>query len=258
MEIVDTIKVAKSLKDIKVWQYAKCVELLTKEPVTDQEGISNMCSVLELCTDKPAHIWREQYKMEFALKIFEKVKAVINLPLPIEPQYSFVCTTLTPEDFAKRKTEIAEAYFWNRPDLRNNLAIECNREFTVEKSGAQTFEQVIKTEMILKEIVRLDADIVLKSYIKLPRLLAFVCKLKNEKFHYYDKNDSSYKFNYPLIDYREKVFMHLDIETAWGVYLAFFLTVRKNLEAINLSGKELEKELKEQEPIGKNTLNGGD
>lgn len=258
MEIVDKIKVATSLRDIKVWQYAKCVELLTKEPATDQEGVSIMCSVLELCTDKPAHIWREQYKMEFAVATFEKVKAVIGLPLPVGPLNTFVFTTLTPEDFTHRKADIVEAFFWKRSELRSNLAIDTNRKFTVEKSGAQTFEQVIQTEMILKEIVRLDADIVLKSYIKLPRLLAFVCKLDGEKFHYYDKNDSCYKFNYPLIDYREKVFMHLDIETAWGAYLAFFLTVRQNLEAIKAFGKESEKEWSEPEQTGKNTLSDGD
>jgi len=258
MEIVDKVKVASSLKDIKVWQYAKCVELLSKEPQSDHEGVAIMCEVLELCTDKPAHIWREQYKLDFTLFIFNKVKQVIELPLPDKEGFEFVFTTLTPDDFTQRKEEVANAMFWNKRELRSNLTIDSNRKYQVEKTLAQTFEQVIQTEMILKEIIRLDADIVVKSYGKLPRLLAFVCKIPGERFHYFDDNDKQYKFNYTLIDYREKVFTHLDIETAWMAYLAFFLTVRQNLEHTNLSGKLSEKELTKQELTGKTTSANGD
>lgn len=257
MEIVDKVRVATALKDLKVWQYAKCIELLSKQIENNQEGVMVMCEVLELCTDKPAHIWREQYKMDFTVDVFNKVKAVVEQPLPSDECYEFVFTTLTPEDFTVRKDEVRNASFWRKGDLRTNLTVDCNRRYQVEKTMKQTFEQVIQTEMLLKEIVRLDADVTIKIYSRLPRLLAFVCKLDSERFHYLDENDRIYKFNYALIDYREKVFTNLDIETAWRAYLAFFLTVRQNLDNTNLSGKLSERELKKQEPTGKNTLNDG-
>jgi len=258
MEVIDKIQVANKLKDLKVWQYARISELLQKELATDQERINTCCEILELSTDKPAHIWRDQYKVEFTLSIFEKVKQLMNTKLPFEPLLSFRFTSLTPEDSRARQSEIDNAAFWKRSNLRTNLKIDNNRQFQVEKTGAQTFEQVIKTEELTKQIVVIDAEITVKNYTRLPRLLAFVCKIDGEQFHYFDKNDLQHKFNYVLIDYREQVFMHLDIETAWRVYLAFFLTGQKPSSDTTQSGKQSEKELKTNPQTGLNTSSDGE
>lgn len=258
MEVIDKIKVANRLSDLKVWQYARITELLQKQFANDQERINTCCEILELSTDKPAHIWREQYRTEFTLSIFEKVRLLMDSQLNFEPLLSFKFTSLTPEDERERQLQIDSASIWKRYDLRNNLKIDSNREFHVEKTGAQTFEQVIQTELLVKEIVSIDAEIVLKNYSRLPRLLAFVCKISGEQFHYFDQNDLQYKFNYVLIDYREKVFMHLDIETAWRVYLAFFLTGQKQSSDTKASGKQSEKELISNPETGKSILTDGE
>jgi hypothetical protein len=226
MEVIDKIKVANTLSDIKVWQYARLIDLLERKTETEQEKVAVMCEVLELSTDKIAQLWREQYKAEFTLSIFEKVVKLLDAALTSTPVTEFIFTTLSPTEKANREEEIEGAAFWKKHDLRNNLKVDCNRKFTVEKTADQTFEQVIQTEMLVKEILTIDAEITVKNYTRLPRLLAFVCKLDGEQFHYYDKNDNQYKFNYALIEERGEVFKHLDIETAWGAYLGFFLTGR--------------------------------
>lgn len=258
MEIIDKIKVANELADLKVWQYARITELLQKQFANDQERINTCCEILELSTDKPAHIWREQYKLEFTLSIFEKVRALMDKPFNLHPLSLFKFTSLTPEDTRERQLQVDSASIWKRYDLRNNLKIDSNREYHVEKTGAQTFEQVIQSEILVKELVSIDAEITVRNYKRLPRLLAFVCKLEGEQFHYFDQNDLQYKFNYVLIDYREKVFMHLDIETAWRVYLAFFLTGQKQSSDTTTSGKQSEKELRSNPETGRSISTGGE
>ena len=221
--IVGKIKVATKLSHLKVWQFAKIVELLQEPADSDAEKIYTITNCLECASDQTAIQWMK-YKTDFALEQFEKVKAIIELGLPDSSESSFIFTTLTPEDNEKRLAEIKAASFLHKISLRENLEIDQNRTFVVNKVELQSFEQIIKAETIQKELITLDAEVAVRNFSKLPRLLAFICQFQGESLHYLDQNDKQYKFNYALCDYREKVFRHLNMDTAWKAYNGFFLT----------------------------------
>lgn len=256
-EVVGKIKLANQLSDYKVWQYARIMQLAAKKYENQADQMGYICEVLELSSDLTAAQWLNDFRGDFVVEMFGKVSKVLEQQLPNDVLEHFMFTTLTPEDDEKRVNEIKAATMWNKQSLRNDLRIDRNRMFVVGKLKNITFEQIIQAEMVQNEIVTLDAAVAVKDFAKLARLLAFICTLEGERLHYLDQNDKQWRFDYGKVDYREKLFKHLDIVTAWRCYLAFFLTEPQHSPTTITSGMIWSEAWKNIRAIGRHILRGG-
>ena len=247
-----------SLKDIRVWQYARIITELQnwKESESDEESVTSNIQIIATCLEVatsakiPAFEWQSKYNKEFVVECFNRLSKIIESGLPGDSIEAFTFTTLTPDDTKLREASVKKASILNRSSLRSDLKIDSNRTYTVITLGNQTFEQIIYSDRLMKELVVVDADITVRDFSKLPRLLAMVTYVEGDQFHYYDKNVNEWRFNTALVDYREKVLMHIDIETAWKAYNAFFLTVRERSRRTRASGRKLWQVLRRRAIIG--------